>query len=332
MRTRLVYGLLALVAAGLGACCWLALAMPGRCYEGPLPPLTDAQARLERELSADVTYLAGAIGERRVGRPEQLAAAASFIEAELGRAGYVARRQEFSVGDVRCNNLEATLPGSDRAGEIVVVGAHYDSAAGTPGADDNATGVAALLALARRGATEHPRRTVRFVAFVNEEPPFFRTSDMGAVRYAAATIEHGERITAMLSLESLGYFVDQPGSQVYPFPLGWFYPSTGDFVAIVGNARSRELVRRATGVFRRHAPFPARGAAIPGAGLGVDLSDHWAFWQIGVPAIMVTDTAMLRNPHYHQPTDTPDRVDYGRLARVVDGLGAVLRELGGGRN
>jgi hypothetical protein len=332
MRTRLFYGLSALVMTGMAAYLWLALAMPGRCYQGPLPPLTEAQTQLAHELSAAVTHLARDVGERRVGRPEQLAAAASFIEAELGRAGYRPRRQEFSVGGVSCHNLEATLPGSDLAGEIVVVGAHYDSAPGTPGADDNATGVAALLALARRGTTEHPRRTVRFVAFVNEEPPFFRTSDMGSLRYATAATEHGERITAMLSLESLGYFVDRPGSQVYPFPLGWFYPSTGDFVAIVGNGRSRELVRRATGVFRRHAAFPARGAAIPGAGMGVDLSDHWAFWQNGVPAIMLTDTAMLRNPHYHQPTDTADQVDYERLARVVDGLGPVLRDLAGARD
>jgi hypothetical protein len=163
------------------------------------------------------------------------------------------------------------------------------------------------------------------VAFVNEEPPFFRTKDMGSVRYAAEVTQRGERIGAMLSLESLGYYVDQPGSQRYPFPLGWFYPSTGNFVAFVGNGDSRELVRRATGAFRRHMPFPARGAAIPG--MGVDLSDHWAFWQIGVPALMVTDTAMLRNPNYHQSTDTADTIDYERLARVVDGLSLVLADL-----
>jgi hypothetical protein len=323
----LLYGPFGLVAAAFLAYLWGAFHMPGRRHRGPLPPLTEAQRGLSRELGASVTRLATDIGERRVGRPGALGEARAYIEAELGRAGYSPRRQEFFVRGVGCANVEATLSGSDRAYEIVVIGAHYDSAPGTSGADDNASGVAALLALARRGVGMHPRRTVRFVAFVNEEPPFFRTANMGSVRYAREASRRGERIVTMLSLESLGYYSDQNGSQQYPFPLGWFYPSVGDFVAFVGKGDSQALVRRATGAFRRHMAFPALGAAIPGAGTGADLSDHWAFSQIGVPALMVTDTAMLRSPHYHRPTDTAETIDYERLSRVVDGLTGVVAEL-----
>ena len=320
----LLYGPIALFAAGLGAYACRGFAMPGTRHQGPLPPITDAQRRLGEELRRDVTELAERIGERNVAHPDQLEAASRYIATELGRAGLVPIPQEFTVRGVPCRNLAAELPGTD---PIVIVGAHYDSALGTPGADDNASGVAALLALARRLARNRPAgHTVRLVAFVNEEPPFFRTREMGSVRYAEAARVRGDRIAAMLSLEMLGYYSDAPDSQRFPPPLGIFYPTRGDFIGFVSDADSVSLVRRVTGAFRDHAAFPALGAALPD-GAAAGLSDHWAFWQIGVPAIMVTDTAMLRTPHYHEVTDRAATVDFERTARVVEGLEAVVRDL-----
>lgn len=131
----------------------------------------------------------------------------------------------------------------------------------------------------------------------------------------------------MLSLESLGYYSDSPGSQRYPWPIGLFYPDRGDFVGFVGNLGSRSLVRDAVGAFRRTTPFPSEGAALPAGVPGVAWSDHWAFWELDFPAVMVTGTAVFRNPHYHEPTDAASTVDYVKLARVTLGLGRVIEEL-----
>jgi hypothetical protein len=307
--------------------------MPGRSYRGPLPPLTNEEAGLASRLRGHVARLAGDIGERNVWAYDRLCAAAAYIEAALGSMGYAVARQEFDAMDRRVANLEAVRRGASRAGEIVVVGAHYDSVMGCPGANDNATGVAAMLELARAAAGRTPARTVRFVAFVNEEPPFFQTGRMGSLVYARRARARGDRIAAMLSLETIGYYTEAPGSQRYPAPFGLFYPRQGHFVAFVGNVASRALVREAIGAFRRRAAMPSEGAAVPGWIPGIGWSDHWAFWQQGWPGVMVTDTALFRDPHYHLPSDTPDRLDYERLARVVAGLEHVVEELGqpGGR-
>jgi len=304
------------------------LGMPGRSHSGPLDPLDDAARALAASLESDVRELSEGIGERNVARPEALQRATSFVERGLARSGLPVQRQSFLVSGVECSNLEVEIAGSRRPQQIVVVGAHYDSAIGTPGADDNASGTAALLALAKRLRSRKLERTLRFVAFVNEEPPHFQTTDMGSWRYAKRCRERGEHVSAMLSLESIGYFSDVEGSQSYPPPLSLFFPSRGDFIGVVGNTASRELVRRSIDSFRRHARFPSEGAAVPGLLPGVGWSDHWAFWQEGYPAVMVTDTAPFRNPHYHLATDRADQVDFERLARVVIGIESVLIDLG----
>ena len=159
------------------------------------------------------------------------------------------------------------------------------------------------------------------------ETPSFPTGDMGSRHYADAAVVRGERIVAMLSVESIGYYADEPGSQRYPFPLNLAYPDRGDFIAFVSNLRSRRLLHRSIGAFRDHARFPTQGAAAPWWVPGVWWSDQWAFWRRGYPAIMITDTAPNRNVFYHTPGDTPDKLDYGRMARVVEGLAAVVRDL-----
>lgn len=270
-----------------------------------------------------------AIGERSTLLPENLSRAAELIEREFSAAGYEVERQTYDVvrDGARADNLIVELRGSSRPDEIVVIGAHYDSVTGTVGADDNASGVAALLALARRFREAKPARTLRFVAFVNEEPPHFQTETMGSWQYAKRAHERGEKIVAMLSLEAVGYYSDAPGSQQYPPPLSFFYPGRGNFIGFVANTGSRSLLRRSLRTFRRSARFPSEGAALPPVIREAGWSDQWSFWQFGYPALMVTDTAVFRNPHYHRPTDTAETLDYDRTARVVEGLLAVAREL-----
>lgn len=308
---------------------WLMVRMPGKSYRGPLPPADDGLDRLTSALRRDVERLSVSIGERNLRRYPALAQAADWIEQELTAAGLTVTRQPFTVQALSCHNLEAEIRGTALPGEIVVVGAHYDSAAGTPGANDNATGVAALLELARRFAPQRPARTLRFVAFANEEPPYFQTSAMGSWIYAHGCRKRNENLTAVLSLETIGYFDTRPGTQHYPSPFDLLYPAEGDFIAVVGNVGSRQLVRQVVASFRRHARFPSEGGAVPGMIDGVGWSDHWSFWQEGYSAVMVTDTALFRYPYYHQPNDTPDKINFEYLARVVQGLAEVVADLAG---
>jgi hypothetical protein len=321
----IVGGLLALVVLGG----WIMISMPGRSHAGPLPPPTAEEAALRGRLETHVRTLAADIGERNVLHPDALAKAAAYGEQALRDAGVAPSDQPYPVGGIVVRNLEAEVRGATRPDEILVVGAHYDSCVGTPGADDNATGVAGVIELARRFAGRPAARTLRFVLFVNEEPPFFQTARMGSLVHARRCRERGETIAGMISLETIGYFDDAKGSQKYPFPFSLFYPDTGNFIGFVGNLSSRSLVRRCIGSFRRHTPLPSEGIAAPGQMPGMGWSDHWSYWQAGYPALMVTDTAPFRNPHYHEGTDTPDRLDFDRLARVVAGIGRVVEELAG---
>jgi Zn-dependent M28 family amino/carboxypeptidase len=278
-------------------------------------------------LRAHVEMLATTIGERNVWRYDALERAARYISGDLRSSGYEVQRQTFEVARLPVSNLEGTLPGGERAHEVVVVGAHYDSVSGCPGANDNGTGVAAVLELANRFARRAQRRTIRFVAFVNEEPPFFKTGQMGSVIYANAARARGDRVVGMLSLETMGYYSDEKGSQQYPAPIARLYPDVGDFIGFVSNVGSARLLMKARNAFRRRTSFPLQSAAAPEAIDGVGWSDHWAFWQAGYPAMMVTDTAPFRYPLYHTSEDTPDKVDHDKLAQVVEGLEAVIESL-----
>ncbi len=319
-------------AAGLAG--FLILRMPDMHPITALPPLTAEQRLLCDTLRADVNMLAGTIGNRNViARYNALCAAADAIERSLTEGGYQVRRQGYEIKGLKdrpCYNLEVEIRGAKFPDEIVVIGAHYDSEERTPGANDNASGVAALLAMARAFAGVHPERTLRFVAFVNEEPPFFWTRNMGSLIYARQCRAHNERIVAMISLETLGYYSDEPGSQRYPIPLlARIYPSTGNFVGFIGNLKSHALVRSAMQSFRRAALFPAVAACLPGWVTGVGWSDHWSFWRTGYPAIIVTDTALFRYRWYHTAEDTPEKLAYDRMALVVEGLKTVVADLAG---
>lgn len=261
--------------------------------------------QLARRLRTHVAVLAAAERNTDLDTP------ARYIEREFGARF---RRQEYSSGGRLVRNIEI--------GEgTIVVGAHYDTVPGSPGADDNASGVAVLIELARLGLP------VRCVAFANEELPYSHGDEMGSFVFAKRARERRERIAAMFSLEMLGCYSDQPGSQRYPPVIDWFYPDRANFIAFVGDLGAWRLVRRTHTLFRKHSDFPAESLAAPAFVPGITRSDHWSFRRHGYPALMVTDTAYNRYPHYHLPTDTPEKLDYERMARVTLGLAGMLEEL-----
>lgn len=285
---------------------------------------------LVQQLKRHVQTLAGDIGERNVYRPAALEAAARYIESELAGIGYAVKRQTYLTQGLECANLEAVLPGRRRPQESIVVGAHYDTVLGSPGADDNASAVAALIEIARQLREHAPGRSLKLAAFVNEEPPYFFWGEMGSKQYARAARSRRENIRLMISLEMLGYYRDEPGSQGYPPLFRYFYPNRGNFIAFVSNFRSRQAMRRAAQAFRNHSDFPLETTATFGWIPGVAWSDHISFWRAGYRAFMCTDTAFFRNPHYHNADDTPEKLDYARLAKLTGGLAAMLMELGDG--
>jgi hypothetical protein len=335
MATRWIrYAVAGLVLGGLLAIPASMIAMPGDSFRGALPAFTADERAAAQRMRADVIALADELGERRVGLGMSLSRATIQL---LKRLQPLASRgvrppwlEDVGAQGHHAQNIAIDLPGAT-SGELVVVGAHYDSAPGTAGANDNGSGVAVLLELLQRFAARPPARPLRFVLFANEEPPFFQTAGMGSLTHAAGAKARGERILAMLSLETLGYYSDRPGSQAYPWPLSLAYPDTGNFVAFVGDRSSAALVRRAIGVFRKTTAFPSEGAALPSGVPGVGWSDHWSFWQHGYPGVMVTDTAVFRDPNYHRASDRSGHIDFERLARVTTGLERVVRDLVGAR-
>lgn len=273
--------------------------------------------------------LAADIGERNAVRLPALRRAADFVAGEWEAQGYRVNPQIYDLGGVPTANLEVALRGRVRPHEIVLVGAHYDSILGSPGADDNASGVAALLEMSRLLVDAEPTRTVRLVAFVNEEPPFFATPRMGSEVYARVARARGDDIRLMISLESIGYYTEAPGSQRYPPPLGLLYPDRGNFLAVVSNLKSRRALHRMVGAFQAHSDFPVEWLTAPSLLPGVGWSDQRSFWRCGYPALMVTDTALYRYPHYHSAQDTAEQLDYEALACVTHGLARAVGVLAG---
>lgn len=292
----------------------------------------DTRTGRRQRLQDDVAHLAGTIGHRDTRHPKALQDAASWIEHRFRENGLLPRLSSYTVedpctgADVLCHNIEAD-PGEATDDDFVLVGAHYDSPPGSPGADDNATGVAALLEIAHHFARAKTRKRLRCVAFVNEEPPWFQTQLMGSWVYAAMARKRGDTLRAMIALESLGYYSDEPGSQAYPPLLSWFYPDKGNFLAVVGNWASRRLVGEVARLLRAGCDLPVEQASLPSLLPGVGWSDHWSFWREGYEALMITDTAAFRSPHYHRATDTPANVEFERFTSAVEGIVATVEDL-----
>jgi len=280
---------------------------------------------LRSRLRNHIHTLAVRIGERNVFHPESLHQAEDYIRSQWKSMGYDVRTQNYSIRGVPGSNLEVRIQGTSN--QSVGVGADYDTVQGSPGANDKGSGVAALIELSRLFTRNTFTSTIRFVAFVNEEPPHFRTDQMGSYRYAQELVEEDVRLKGMFSVETSGYYSDEAGSQNYPIPFRYFYPDTGNFIGFVGNLDSRNLIRSTISSFRRNSYVPSEGIAAPAFIPGVGWSDHWSFWQFGYPAVMITDTAPFRYPHYHQPSDTPDKLDYDRFTGVVLGLRKTIESI-----
>ena len=288
---------------------------------------------LAEKLFGHVDRLASVIGPRHVGEPRSLAAAAQFVEGELANSGYRAERQTYAIGDHEVANIVAELSGGSRKDEVVVVGAHYDTVATTPGADDNASAVAVLIEAARQMRRRRPARTVRFIGFTCEEKPHCHSREMGSQVYACRCRERGERIAGMLCLEMVGYYSAEPASQRVPDSIPRFlhgaFPRRGDFLAAVGNLRSWRLLWKFRSGFKRTVQFPLYSIALPESIREIRRSDNSSFWDQGYEALMLTDTSFLRNPHYHQPADTPETLDYRRMADVTHGVVGGLMNVAG---
>lgn len=319
------------------------VSMPGKSYSGLLPELSGTEKEISSGLRKHIEHLSLKVGQRNFLNPDGLRDSAEYIDAKFSEYGYKPERHSFKVdvslivsyrdaaenGNFSYENIVAEIKGAKRPDEIIVIGAHYDSAPldGCRAANDNASGIAAVLELAKMFSGRISDRTLRFAAFPNEEPPFFQTGSMGSHVYAKECKKRKENIVGMFSLETMGYYSDKPGSQNYPYPLNKIYPDKGNFVAFVGNIPSRSLVRKSVRTFRGKVKFPCEGAALYANIPGIGWSDHWAFWEMGYPALMVTDTAPFRYPYYHTASDNPDKLDYDRMARVVKGLETVVAEI-----
>lgn len=283
---------------------------------------------LRDRLSRHVGVLAGEIGVRSYLDLDKLESAASYIEERLREAGIETRRQEFSFRGETYFNVLGEVKGTGSSGEALVIGAHYDTVVGSPGADDNASAVAGMLELARLAAESPMPLTVKFAAFTLEEPPVFRSSCMGSMVCAESLRKEGARLRGMVSLEMIGYYTDEPDSQYYPLPgFGLKYPSRGNYIAFVGDIASKKFTREVRDAFRASSTLPVESLNTLSLVPGVDFSDHRSFWKHGYRAFMITDTAFYRNPHYHAPSDLPRTLDYGRMAELVRGLRLAFGEL-----
>jgi Zn-dependent M28 family amino/carboxypeptidase len=276
-----------------------------------------------------VTKLSREIGIRSYQDHDKLEQAVRYLSTELSSFGYQIATESFTFADHTYLNVIAELTGTASPGQVLVVGAHYDTVRTTPGADDNASGVAGLLGLAHLFANNPLGKTVRFVAFPLEEPPTYRTKNMGSYHYAAGLKKAREKVEGMVCLEMIGFFSDRPGSQHYPIPfMNLKFPKSGNYIAMVGNLKSKQFTEGMSASFRKATDLPLVTLNAPAFVVGIDFSDHWSFGKFGYPAFMVTDTAFYRNPNYHSPSDLPDTLDYNRMAQVVDGLKAAIEEWG----
>lgn len=320
----LVLIVLALAAGILAAVRYFAY-LPLYGHQGALPPATQDERDLVPRLRGHVTAIASV--PHNTDHPEALEAAARYIEQSLAAQGFRVERQEFEAAGHRVRNIYTSIGAAPPDTPSFVVGAHYDSAGVAPGANDNGTGTAALIELSRLLRAHAPRRhRLRIVFFVNEEKPHFGTETMGSVQFARM-LSGRERITGMFSIETIGAYSSEPGTQRFPVPLNLVYRDTADFITFVGMPRARALVHQSLGSFRRHTQFPSIGGVAHAFIPGIAWSDHASFDALGIPAVMITDTALFRYAHYHKPTDTPDKIDYDRLSRVTKGLERMIREV-----
>jgi len=275
-------------------------------------------------LHKHVEFLSMNIGERHLWKDASLNRAADYIESAFTSYGYPVWRQTYSCYGKNVSNLLAEKPGTDK--EVVILGAHYDTVPGTPGADDNASAVAGLLELARLNKNIPSKKTLVFAAFVNEEPPCFGSYNMGSMVYAKYLREQKIPVEVMISLEMIGYFIPER-IQTYPLPgMALFYPKTANYIGVVGNFHSSKYVSFFKKGIKKYSSIDSRSLTAPEFFGGINLSDNYSFWRHGYRAVMITDTSFFRNRNYHQETDTIDTLNFEQMAEVVKGLYYTLLE------
>lgn len=314
----IILGLFVLFLFGI----WFWMTQPAVPAVANITPPPVLPARLETH----VRTLSSEFIPRDYLHPENLDRVAAYIHREFDLANGETVDAPYQVKGKTYRNVIASF-GPETPARIVI-GAHYDAAGPLPAADDNASGVAGLIELAHLLGQHPPSMRVELVAYTLEEPPYFHTDAMGSAHHARALKAAGVTVRMMLSLEMIGFFSDAPGSQLYPSPLlRAFYPSTGNFISIVGSTTQGLQVRRVKAAMRAATPLPVHSINAPALIPGVDYSDHLNYWNAGYPALMITDTAFYRNTAYHTPHDTPDRLNYQRMAMVVQGVYAAIGEL-----
>lgn len=307
----------------LGGCIFYIINVPGRSYTGSFEELSHGEKKLRDDLKRHVVMISKTIGDRNLSSNTaylRLKKTSAYITDEFEKSGYRTLKQKYSVENRVVENIEAVKIGDSTKNRTIVIGAHYDSVPHCPGANDNASGVAALLVIAERFFRQQLPVTIKFVAFVNEEPPYFQTENMGSVKYANRARRQDENIIAVISLETIGYYSDIKGSQKYPVPFNLFYPDTGNFIGFVGNLSSKKIMTQMIKSFRGNTDFPSQGIAAPQWVTGIDWSDHSSFWNAGYKGIMITDTAPFRYKYYHTGEDTWEKLNYPKMARVVNGI------------
>jgi hypothetical protein len=285
-------------------------------------------ASSEQALYDHVHALSVVIGSRSIREYGKIRQAEQYIRTFLDTQAIPSELQGYDHEGNRYNNVVVTLEGGSRREETIIIGAHYDTVSGTPGADDNASAVAVLLELCRALKDYRPERTLRLVFFVLEEPPAFMTPAMGSYVYAAQARERGENIVGMISLEMVGYFNDAEGSQAFPVPgLHWLFPDRGNFIGVVGNVPSRELTLAVAEALKAGSGLPVEHLVALPFIPGIGLSDHGSFWKMGFRAVMVTDTAFYRNPNYHSEKDTIGTLRFDKMSGLVRGMVHVVEFL-----
>ncbi len=323
-EARRPFALFAVLCLVAFACVAFMTWMPGRPSKVLTRDLKPTEAATQIALRRHVDFLASA-PRNRADNPEHEAATLDYIEQQLRGYGFAPQRFPVATADGEFSNIIVRIEGDTTPDEVVVLGAHWDTRGPTPGADDNASGVAALLELSKWIAqSKPPGRTLEIAFWANEEPPYFRTDAMGSLVHARRLRAENANVVWMLSLEMLGYYDPARGAQRYPTVISLFYPSHGAFVAFVGSMWHRGATTTPVSVMREKSDFPTYGFAGPPDMSGIGFSDHWSFWQAGYPATMVTDTSYYRTPHYHQFSDTPDTLDWDRYPRVVVALRPVV--------
>lgn len=287
---------------------------------------------IESRLRLHVDRLAGLIGARTLRKPKTIQATLGYLEGQWSEMGYAIERESYDAAGDEAINLVVEQKGTKRPKDIVLLGAHYDTVSSTPGADDNASAVAVLLEVSRLLRTFMGNRTTRYVAFACEEPPYFNLGAMGSQHHARQSRQRGDNIVGMLCLEMVGYYSTEKGSQAIPPKIPkWlhrFFPQQGDFLAAVGNLSSWRLCWNFRRGFKRGTrQMPLFSICLPEKVGEIRLSDNSSFWDQGYPALMLTDTSYLRNPHYHTASDTPETLDYARMTQVTLGVAEAMRYL-----